>query len=516
MSDINITSRDPFSVIKRAVDKAADIVKPTYGPASNKVIISKVTHALIVDDGVQILRDLELPNPDEHAVLKVVREVAIKTNDRAGDGTTGSVIMLQAILDEAAELRQRDGHKIERELKKGLTEAVDQLHKGAKPIKTLEDLKKVARISFDDAEVSGLIAETWHKVGIDGVVTVDNNVGMKTTSELSEGISLQNGYISPYMVNNPERMEVVLEKAYVLITDYRLTEGGDLLPLMNLIMEKGKHKKLIVIAENVEQSALATLVINLPQVMNPQTQKPGVLPSVAVVGPNGDDRTVMLEDLALLTGGRVFSMNKGDKLTEAKLEDLGEVDKVISKRDGTVLIGPKGKPTSIKKAVADLHAAAVTAESEKDREKLQKRIAFFTNKVAVIKVGSPTQNEQKSLKYKVEDAVNAVRAAYKGGVVAGGGVALAGLNTSSALLNAALKKPHQQLLRNMSIEMERPLKDGEALNVVTGKIGKWMDVGVADPVDVLIAGIESAVSIASLLLTTSGMIVEKPRKLPQQ
>ena len=513
MSDILITAGDPFPIIKRAVNKAAAMVRPTFGPASNKVIIKKVTHSIVVDDGVQILRDLELPDPNEHAVLQVVKEAAIKTNDRAGDGTTGATIMLDAMIIGVSELRQRDGHKIERELKKGLKEATDQLRSQAKPVKTLEDLKKVARISFDDQEVSGLIAETWHKVGVDGVVTVDTSPTMKTSAELTEGINIEHGYLSPYMVNNPERMEALLDKPYVLITDYRITEGEDLLPLMNLIAKDGKYKRLLIVAENVEQSALATLVINQPHVMNPQTKQPGVLQSVAVVGPTGDDRLSKLEDIAILTGGRVFSMSKGDRIQDAKLEDLGTCDKVIAKSDSTVIMGPKGKTSNIRKAVADLHAAKLTAANDKEKAAIEKRIAFFSNKIAVIKVGSPTQNEQKALKYKVEDAVNAVKAAYKGGVVCGSGLALARIVTSSPLLNEALKAPHRQLLTNMSAEMPRALKDGEAMNVVTGEIGKWMDVGVADPVDVLVAGIESAVSIASLLVTTSGMIVEKPQKL---
>ena len=513
MSDILITAGDPFPIIKRAVGKAAAMVRPTFGPASNKVIIKKATHSIVVDDGVQILRDLEFSDPNEHAVLQVVKEAAIKTNDRAGDGTTGATIMLDAMIIGVSELRQRDGHKIERELKKGLKEATDQLRAQAKPVKTLEDLRKVARISFDDQEVSGLIAETWHKVGVDGVVTVDTSPTMKTSAELTEGVNIEHGYLSPYMVNNPERMEALLDKPYVLITDYRITEGEDLLPLMNLIAGSGKYKRLLIVAENVEQSALATLVINQPHVMNPQTKQPGVLQSVAVVGPTGDDRLSKLEDIAILTGARVFSMSKGDRIQEAKLEDLGTCDKVIAKSDSTVIMGPKGKASVIRKAVADLHAAKLTAATEKEKTAIEKRIAFFSNKIAVIKVGSPTQNEQKALKYKVEDAVNAVKAAYKGGVVCGSGLSLARIETSSALLNEALKAPHKQLLVNMSAEMPRALKDGEAMNVVTGEIGKWMDVGVADPVDVLVAGIESAVSIASLLVTTSGMIVERPQKL---
>lgn len=519
MSDISITYRDPFPIIKRAVDKAADIVKPTFGPAGNKVIISKVTHGFVLDDGVQILRDLELPDPSENAVLKVVREVAIKTNDRAGDGTTGSVIMLQGIMDEVAELRTRDGHKIERELKRGLQEATEQLRDAARKVSTLEDLKKVARISYDNEEISGMIAETWHKVGAEGVVTVETTQKMETTSELSEGITLERGFISPYMVTNPERMEAIMEKAYILITDYRLTEAGDILPLLNKIAEhankSAKVPRLVVIADNVEQAALATLVVNLPTVFNPQLNGPGKLQSIAIVAPSAD-REVTLEDIALLTGGRVFSVGKGDKLQDAKIEDLGQAERVISKKDQTVIVGPKGKASVIKKAIVDLQAAITTAGSQGEKEKLERRLAFFANRIAVIKVGAATPNEQKALKYKVEDAVNAVRVAYKGGVVSGGGLGLASIGTTSPLLNAALKRPHQQLLRNMSIELERPLKDGEALNVVTGKIGKWFDVGVVDPVDVLVAGLESAVSIASLLVTTSGMIVEKPKKIPQQ
>lgn len=514
MSDVYITTKDPFPIIKRAVDKIGDLVRPTFGPASNKVIISKVTHGFVLDDGVQILRDMELPDPNENAVLKVVREAAIRTNDRAGDGTTGATIMVQSIVRQVSELQRRDGHKVERELRLGAKEAVEQLRKEAKPVKTLDELKKVARISYDNEEVSTIIAETWHTVGKDGVVTVDASPTMRTTAELSEGIKLDNGYISPIMVTNPERMESVLEKAYILITDYRLLEATDILPIMNKLAE-AKKTNLLVIAENVEESALATLIINEPHVINPHTGKPGVLRSAAVVAPRSDDRTTMLEDIALLTGGRVFSSSKGDKLQDAKLEELGQAEKVIVRRDGTVIIGPKGKKANVTKAIEDLHKAVSAAETDRMREKLEKRLAFFANKIAVIKVGAATENEMKALKYKVEDAVNAVRSAYRGGVVCGSGLALARLETSSDLLNAALKAPHRQLMANMGLDVPK-LKDGEAFNVVTGKTGKFLEVGVIDPVDVLIAGVESAVSIASLLVTTSGMLVEKPRHIQQQ
>lgn len=513
-SDVLITTKDPFPIIERAVAKIGALVRPTFGPASNKVIISKVTHGFVLDDGVQILRDMELPDANENAVLKVVREAAIRTNDRAGDGTTGATIMTHSMISQAAQLRHREGHKIERELRLGAKEAVAQLREQAKMVSTLPDLKKVALISYDNEEVSGLIAETWHKVGKDGVVTVDASPTMKTTAELSEGIRLDNGYISPIMVTNPERMECVLEKAHILITDYRLMDSNDLMPLLNMLAE-AKKGNLLIIAENVEDNALATLIINEPHVLNPQTGKPGVMRSVAIVAPRGDERTTQLEDIAMLTGGRVFSSAKGDKIQEVKLTDLGQADKVVVKRDGTVIVGPKGKRSDVAKACTDLRSAIAAAESEREKTKLEKRLAFFSNKIAVIKVGAATENEMKALRYKVEDAVNAVRSAYRGGVVCGSGLALARIETSSDLLNQALKAPHRQLMDNMGMDVPK-LKAGEALNVVTGETGKFLDVGVIDPVDVLIAAVESAVSIASLLVTTSGMLVEKPRKIPTQ
>lgn len=514
MSDVNIITKNPFDTIRKAVEKAVDLVAPTYGPAGNKVIIKKVTHSMVVDDGVQIMRDLELPDPNEHAVLNVIKEVAIKTNDRAGDGTTGSMIMLGSIISEVARMGRFDGHKLARELKKGLLDATKQLKENVYPIKTLEDLKKVALISFDDPEVSALIAETWHKVGKDGSVTLDTSPSMKTTAQLSEGIALEHGYMHPVMVNNPERLESVIEKPYILITDYRITEAADIMPLMNKLAA-GQKNRLVIIADNVEQQALATLIVNQPHVYNNQTKMNGSFASVAIVGPQGENKLMTLEDIALLTGGKVFSQTKGDKLADAEIADLGQADRFIAKTNSSVIIGAKGKKETVRKAVSDITASIVTAANENEKKAMQNRLAFFTNKVAVIKVGAPTENEYKALRYKVEDAVNSVRAAYRGGVACGAGLSLARLDTSSKLLNAALKEPHRRLMENMGLDVG-DLKDGEAVNVVTEKVGKYMEVGVADPVDVLVAGVESAVSIACLLLTTSGMIVEKPQKLRQQ
>lgn len=516
MSNVKITTQDPFPIIKRAVDKAVDLVKPTYGPAGNKVIIQKVTHAMVVDDGVQILRDLELPDQSEHAVLKVMREAAIRTNDRAGDGTTGATIMVQAMIEAISKLRRREGHRIERELKAGLDELVAALRSQARPIKTLEELEKVARISFDNPEIAKLIAETWHEVGRDGVVTVEAGATMSTKADLSEGISITRGYLSPMMVNNPERMECQLEKPYILVTDMRLTEGNDLLPIMNKISEKTKGSgKLLIIAENVEQGALATLIINQPHIMNPHTRAPGVLQSVAIAAPQ-ENRAQLLADIALMTGARFLSAERGDKLEETKIEDLGTAERVIVRQKESVIVGPGAKRENVKQAIADLRVALLSAETQRERDEIEKRLAFFANKIAVIKVGAPTENEQKALRYKVEDAVNAVKSAFRGGVVCGSGLALSRIETASPILNQALKAPHAQLLANMGAELPRSLKEGEAFNVVTGEIGKYMEVGVIDPVEVLVAGVESAVSIVSLLITTSGMIVEKPQHLRQQ
>lgn len=506
MSRLDVTTKDPFPIIKRAVDKSIDLIKPTYGPASNKVIISKVTHGMVVDDGVQILRDLELSDQNENAVLKVVREVAIKTNDRVGDGTTGAGIMLQAIIGEVAKKSHRDGHKIERELKRGAEEAKTQLLAMKKEVKTKEDLTKVARVSFDDAEIAGIIADTWFKVGKEGVITIEGSVTEKTTADLADGLNFKRGYMSPYMITDPSRMESIVEKPYILITDYRLTEANDVLGVMNMLAEK-KILSLVIIADGIEQSALATIVLNKTQ---------GKFNCVAITTPQAENTTVMLEDIALLTGGKVFSQAKGDRLDAVKVEDLGRADRFTAKRDSSIILRPKGKKGDIQKATLQLRSAIDEAATEKEKKHLAERLGLFTNQVAVIKVGGATDNEQRARRYKVEDAVNAVRAAFRGGVVCGSGLSLTRIETSSPLLNNALKYPHKQLMENMGIDELPVLKDGEALNVVTGKIGKYLEVGVIDPVDVLIAGVESAVSIASLLVTVSGMIVEKPEHMRSQ
>lgn len=509
MSKVLINTKDPFDVIASAVKKAGAAVRPTYGPASNKVIIDKQTHRMVVDDGVQIMRDLEFEDKQENAVLKVVRETAIKTNDRVGDGTTGAVILVDDVIGQIADMPHRDGHAIERELKQGAKEAVEQLKAMARTVKTRDELIKVARVSYDDAAIAEVIADAWHKVGVDGDVTIEESALPETVSDISDGVQLKGrGYISPFMVTNPQRMEAVLEKPLFLVTDYRLTNSEDVLPLLNVVAQAGRNK-VVIISEHIEDAALATLIINLPQVMNPHTGKPGVVQSVAVNAPQADNMQVALADIALLLGARFFSMKKGDKLDDIKLDDLGKADRFISNRDKSVIVRPRGDAKVVAKAIVDLKFARDEETDEATKKGIQRRLNMLTNQVAVIKVGAETDNERKAKKYKVEDAVHSVKAAFKSGVVPGGGVALASLETSSPLLNHALKRPQKQLYENSGVAAP-VLKKGEAFNVVSGQKGPYMQVGVMDPVDVLVAAVESATSIASLLATVSGMIVEVP------
>lgn len=515
-TEVTIVKDKTFEVIKSAVNKMVDMIRPTFGPASNKIIISKLTHFMVVDDGVQIARDFELSDPSENAVVRLIRETAVKTNDRVGDGTTGALIMLQAIINEVGRKNKVDGRKIELELKKAIPEVREQLKKSKKEIKTKEELKKAALVSFDDEKIAGMIADTYFKLGKDGVITIDRSPTMETTVELTDGTKIERGYISPYMVTNPDRMETVIEKPYILITDYRITEATDIMPIMEK-MAKDNKRTLIIIAENVEQNALATFVVNLSHIVNPQTGKLGTFQGVCIVAPGGENRTNVLEDIALLTGAKMFTQSKGDKLDLAEIKDLGRCERFICRQDESIIVGPKGVKADVNKAISSLKSAIENEKVQSKKDALVHRLAVFTNTLAVIKVGAPTDNEQKSLRYKVEDCVNAVKSAFRNGVVAGAGLALARLKTSSPLLNEALQYPHRQLCENMSIDSDRSidtLKKDDAMNVVTGEIGNFMEVGVMDSMDVVLAGVESAISIASMLVTSTGMVVENPKKPP--
>lgn len=489
-----IVREKTFETIRTAVNNLVDMVRPTFGPASNKVIISKIPYAMVVDDGVQIARDYEAEDPVENAIVKLVREVAIKTNDRVGDGTTGSLIILQALINEIARKSKIDGRKIELELKRGLEEFKEQLQKSVKPISTEEELKKVAMVSFDDEKIAEMIAGLYFKLGKDTTITINKSPTMDTYAEMTEGVKINTGYVSQYMINNPQRMETVIEKPYILITDYRLLEANDLLPILNKMAKENK-RELVLICDNLEQHALSTAVVNILQ------QK---FFTVAIPAPQGEDKKVFLEDLALMTGAKMFTESKGDKLELAELADLGRAERFICRQDESIIVEPKG---TMDEAIESLKSAIKDEQKESNRKKLEKRLAMYTNTLAVIKVGAPTENEQKALKYKIEDAVNSTKSAYKNGVVCGAGLALR-IQTSSPLLNEALEYPSRQLAENAGVELKTDFEVDEAMNMVTGEVGNFMDVGVVDPVDVLLAGVESAVSIASVLVTSTGMIVE--------
>lgn len=502
MSKIRIEHKTSFQVILSALRQMTDFVAPTFGPAANKVIIDRPMYRMVVDDGVQIARDFELTDTAENAVIKVIKEVAIKTNDRVGDGTTGSLIMLRAIMDEIAKQNNKDGRLISEELKKAAEEAKAQLLSIARKISKREDIERVARISFDNPEIAALISSLLTKIGKDGVITLEQSNTMSTTSERQDGIEFNQGYISPYMITDPQRAEANFNNPYILVTSYRLTNANDVIPIMNALMAQGK-RELLIIADNVESDALATLIVNRMQ---------GKFVAVAVQCPQGEDKQQFLEDICILTGATLFTETKGNRVDQATVDMLGKANRAIIRQKKTTIVGGKGRKSDIEKAKQKIHAQLEANPKEGEKEALYLRLARFINGVAVVKVGAPTETEQKALKYKVEDVINATKAAMRGGVVPGAGIALSDITTSSPILNKALKAPSKQLHENMGTEDHIELKKGEAYNVVSKEKGDYFKVGVIDPVEVLVAQIESAVSIASILVTSHGILVEEPEK----
>jgi len=524
ISDVKIVHDKTFETIKSAVNKMVDFIKPTFGPASNKVIIDKFPYKMVVDDGVQIARDFELLDPAENAVVRLVREAAVRTNDRVGDGTTSSLIMLQAIINEAGKHGRRDAHNVVKELKKGVREAVSQLRKSTQKVSKKDDLKKVALVSFDDEDVAEMLSDIYAKLGKDALINVDKSALGETTMETSEGVKIETGYVSPYMINNPDRMEAVIEKPHFLITDYRLLNDTDVVPIFEKMLartnEDGTPRKqireLVIICENIEDKALQAVLVNSPHItrQTPDGPKVGNIFTVAIAAPQVEDREVFLNDMAMLTGATVFSEAKGNRLENLTLEDLGSADKFICRRDESIIVKPRGDEKVIGTASMQLQSALEIEQIDKRKKDIEYRLARFTGTIATIKVGAATDNEQKALKYKVEDAVNSLKSACAEGVVCGAGISLASLKTSSPILNEAMKYPYRQLFINMGMETKAEIpKENDVLNVITKERGKFMDVGVIDPVDTLIAGVESAVSIASILLTSSGILVEvlKPK-----
>lgn len=500
----NLAKDKVWSTIVKATDSLVSYIAPTFGPSGFKVIVPNKfspRSPSVLDDGVAICEEFELEDEFENQVVNLIRKGAKKTNSRVGDGTTGSLIMLKAIIDEVNAQGKIDSRKVVAELQKAVKEAKEQLLKKAKKVTKVEELEKVARISFDNEKISKVIANLVYKVGHDGVITIQGSNTMETESEIVDGFEFEKGYISPYMATNQERMEAVIENPYILVTDFRFSLATDAIQLMEKLVKEGL-RQVVIVAEAVEGDALATFVVNKMQ---------GKFTAIIIGIPGYDDKSEFLDDLAYATGATVLQKDL-NKLEDFKVSMLGEARNIISKPESTVIVGGKGHKADISSAAKRIKTLMEKSAGYK-LDQLRKRLGRLVNGVAVIKVGASTEEEALTLKYKVEDAVNAVKVAYKSGIVPGGGCSLSNLKTSSDILNRALQMPFAQLFKNSGIEhFEFAANDKAVFNMVTGKSGDYLEVGVIDPVEVLIAQCESAVSIATLLISTTGILADFKEK----
>uniref|UniRef100_A0A7V4LC09 Chaperonin GroEL n=1 Tax=Desulfobacca acetoxidans TaxID=60893 RepID=A0A7V4LC09_9BACT len=512
--------------ILRGVNTLADAVKVTLGPKGRNVILEKSFGApAITKDGVTVAKEIELEDKFENMGAQMVKEVASKTSDVAGDGTTTATILAQAIYQEGARLVAAGTNPmaLKRGIDKGVARVVDELHKISKPTKDQKEIAQVGTISANnDASIGNIIADAMSKVGKEGVITVEEAKGMETTLEVVEGMQFDRGYISPYFVTNAEKMEVNLEEPYILVHEKKISAMKDLLPLLEQIAKMGKP--LLIVAEDVEGEALATLVVNKLR---------GTLQVAAVKAPGfGDRRKAMLEDIAILTGGQVISEDMGWKLENVTVKELGSCRRVNIDRDNTTIIDGAGSREAIEGRVKQIRAQIEETTSDYDREKLQERLAKIVGGVAVIRVGAATEVEMKEKKARVEDALNATRAAVEEGIVPGGGVAL--LRCIPALdelkleihdeqlgvniLKRAVEEPIRQIANNAGFEGSvvaehvKNQKGAHGFNAETGVYEDLMAAGVIDPTKVVRFAIQNAASVASLLITTEAMVAEKPKK----
>ena len=525
-SKIITFEEDARRALERGMDQLANAVKITLGPKGRNVVLEKKWGApTITNDGVSIAKEIELEDPVEKIGAELVKEVAKKTDDVAGDGTTTATVLAQAIVKEG--LRNVAAGANAMGLKRGIERAtelaVEAIKNQSKDVDTKEEIANVGAISAADPEIGAEIAEAVDKVGKDGVITVEesNTFGMEL--DLVEGMRFDKGYISPYFVTDPERMEAVLEDPYVLIANSKISAVKDMLPVLEKVMQSGKP--IVILAEDVEGEALATLVVNKIR---------GTFKSVAVKAPGfGDRRKAMLQDIAILTGGQVISEEVGLKLENTTLDLLGSARKIVVTKDETTIVEGAGSDEEIKGRINQIKAEIEKTDSDYDREKLQERLAKLTGGVAVIKVGAATEVELKEKKHRIEDAVQSTKAAVEEGIVPGGGVAL--LNAQSALdkvdlegdeltganiVRKALEEPIKQIAENAGlnggviVEKVRELSVGEGLNAATGDYTDMFKAGIVDPTKVTRSALQNAASIAALFLTTEAVIAEKPEKAP--
>jgi chaperonin GroEL len=508
--------------LERGVDAIANAVKVTLGPRGRNVVLEKKFGSpTVINDGVTIAKEIELEDRFENMGAQLVREVASKTNDVAGDGTTTATVLAQAIFKEGLKAVAAGANPIQ--VKRGIDRAVEAvvnyIRKVAIPVEGREAIEQVATISANDPAIGKVVADAIEKVTKDGVITVEESKGTETTLEIVEGMRFDRGYISPYFITDPERMEAVLEEPFILLYEKKISAAQDLIPILEQVVRAGKP--LLIICEDLEGEALATLVVNKLR---------GVIQCAAVKAPGfGERRKAMMEDIAILTGGTFFTEDLGIKLENIRLEQLGRAEKVIIEKEYTTVVGGKGKPEAIQGRISQIRKQIETTESDYDREKLQERLAKLAGGVAVIKVGAATETELKEKKARFEDAIHATKAAVEEGIVPGGGVtlvnAIKALNELQAegderiginIVRRALEEPLRQIAHNAGVEGSvivekvKDLPDGQGFNAATGEFVEMVKAGIVDPAKVTRSALENAASIASLLLTTEALVAEVP------
>jgi len=511
--------------LKRGVDKLANAVKVTLGPKGRNVVLDKSFGSpTITNDGVTIAKEIELADKFENIGAEIVKEVASKTNDAAGDGTTTATLLAQIMINQGLKNVAAGANPlaIKRGIEKGVKAIIKALKQDSKSINNKEEIAQVATISADSEEVGQLIAEAMEQVGQDGVITVEESKAFGLEKEVVEGMQFDQGFISPYMITNPEKMEAQLEDALILITDKKISSIAEILPLLEKLSQAGK-KQLVIIAEDLEGEALATLVVNKLR---------GTFSALAVKAPGfGDRRKEMLEDIAILTGGQVISEDTGFKLENVEVSQLGRARKVITDKENTTIIEGQGKKKDIQSRVEQIKIEMAKTDSEFDKEKLQERLAKLSGGVAVLKVGAATEVEQKEKQHRVEDALAATRAAVEEGIVPGGGVALiramSVLNSIDAsgdekiginILLRALEEPVRQIAENAGkegsviVEEIKKRKSSEGYNAAKDVYEDMMQAGIVDPTKVTRSALQNAASAAAMLLTTEVVITDIPEK----
>ena len=511
--------------LKSGVDQLADAVRVTLGPKGRNVVLDRKFGApLIINDGVTIAREIELDNPFENMGAQLAKEVSIRTNDVAGDGTTTATVLAQAIVREGMRniAAGADPLSLKRGLDHGTRVVVQELRSTARPVQTKDEIAAVASISADNPEVGDMIADVMEKVGKDGVITVEEGKGLRMETEFTDGMQIDRGYVSPYFVSNPERMEASIDNPYILITDKKISSIADIVPLMEKVLQITKD--FVIIADDVDGEALATLVVNKLR---------GTINVLAVKAPGfGDRRKQQLEDIAVLTGGTVITEELGRTLEEAQVADLGRARRIVSSKDDSTFVEGAGTDEAIQNRIKEIKAQVDGTASDFDREKLQERLAKLAGGVAIIKVGAPTEVELKEKKAKLEDALSATRAAVEEGIVAGGGIALLRADavlakleqevhdderTAVGLLRKAIESPLRQISHNAGqegsvvidiIRKNKSLTFG--YDAKEDRYGDMFKFGIVDPVKVVRSTIENATSIGGMVLTTESLVADIP------